>query len=84
MTKLSTDELTEKASAAKGASHILALASTDRKNRALMAMAHALRAHERAILAANARDCEQVRVQPPKNRPGHSRCKQRQAGLSRR
>jgi glutamate-5-semialdehyde dehydrogenase len=58
-----SDELTEKASAAKDASHVLARALTDQKNRALTAMARALRAHERSILSANAHDCEQARAQ---------------------
>jgi glutamate-5-semialdehyde dehydrogenase len=51
------DELLEKAAAAKKASVVLAQASTESKNRALMAIAGAIRANEQAILAANAKDC---------------------------
>jgi glutamate-5-semialdehyde dehydrogenase len=51
-----TDELIEKAAAAKAASIRLAQASTELKNRALMAIAAAIRAHEREVLAANAQD----------------------------
>ena len=51
------DELLERAAAAKASSHALAQATTDAKNRGLMAMAAAIRAHEPAILAANAHDC---------------------------
>lgn len=52
-----TDELIEKASAAKSASVVLAQASTEVKNRALAAMAAAIRGREQAILEANAHDC---------------------------
>lgn len=61
MMTVSTDELTEKASAAKEASYLLARASTEQKDQALTAMARALRGHEREILSANARDCERTR-----------------------
>jgi len=54
---VTTDELIEKASGAKAASIVLAQASTDLKNRALMAIAGAVRAREAEILAANAQDC---------------------------
>jgi glutamate-5-semialdehyde dehydrogenase len=54
---VTTDELVEKAAGAKAASVRLALASTDLKNRGLIAIANAIRAHESAILAANAQDC---------------------------
>ena len=52
-----TDELVDKASAAKAASLQLALASTELKDRALMAIARAIRASEKQILEANAEDC---------------------------
>ena len=51
------DELIEKAKGAKAASILLAQASTDLKNRALLAIAGAIRVHESQILAANAHDC---------------------------
>jgi glutamate-5-semialdehyde dehydrogenase len=51
------DELVEKASGARAASLALARASTDLKNRALLAIAHAIRAREADILSANAHDC---------------------------
>ena len=51
------DELLQKAAAAKHASLVLAQASTKDKNRALLAMARAIRAHAASILAANANDC---------------------------
>jgi len=54
------DELLEKAGAVKRASRVLALASTDTKNRALEVMARTLRAHESVILAANEHDCLQA------------------------
>ena len=54
---VTTDELIDKASAAKAASIVLAQASTDLKNRALAAIARAIRAREGEILAANAQDC---------------------------
>jgi len=53
---VTTDELLDKASSAKRAAVVLGQASTDVKNRALMAIATAIRAHERDILAANAHD----------------------------
>ncbi len=54
---VTTDELIDKASGAKAASIVLAQASTDLKNRALAAIARAIRAREGEILAANAQDC---------------------------
>ena len=54
---VTTDELVDKAAGAKAASIQLAQASTDLKNRALAAMANAIRARESEILAANAQDC---------------------------
>ncbi len=54
---VTTDELTEKAAAAKAASIQLARASTGVKNRALKAIAAAIRSTEKEILEANARDC---------------------------
>ena len=54
---VTTDELLDKASGAKAASVVLAQATTDRKDRALRAMATAIRARESEILAANAQDC---------------------------
>ena len=55
---MSTQELLQKAKGAKGA---MALADTAAKNRALLAMADALIAHESDILAANALDLEAAR-----------------------
>ena len=52
---MTTQELLLKAKAAKAA---VAIASTDQKNRALLAMAEALLADQAAILAANAVDAE--------------------------
>jgi len=57
MSQVVTDELIEKASGAKAASIELARASTAVKNQALAAMANAIRAREKEILAANAQDC---------------------------
>ena len=57
MTPVTTDELVDKASGAKTASVVLAQATTDLKNRALIAIANAIRARESEILAANAQDC---------------------------
>jgi len=54
---VTTDELIDKAAGAKAASIVLAQATTDLKNRALLAMANAIRAREHEILAANAQDC---------------------------
>ncbi|MCM3881875.1 MAG: glutamate-5-semialdehyde dehydrogenase [Vicinamibacterales bacterium] len=62
-TEIKTDELLEKAAAAKAASVVLAQLSTDTKNRALEAIARAIRAHEAQILAANANDCA---IAPPR------------------
>ena len=55
---MTTNELLKKANAAKGA---MALADTETKNRALLAMADALTAHAGGILSANARDLEGAR-----------------------
>ena len=54
---VTTDELIEKAAAAKAASIRLAQVDTAQKNRALQAVAGAIRAREQEILAANAQDC---------------------------
>ncbi len=54
---VTTDELIDKASAAKAASLLLAQAPTDSKNHALRKIAGAIRASEQAILAANGKDC---------------------------
>jgi glutamate-5-semialdehyde dehydrogenase len=54
---VTTDELVDKASGAKAASLVLARATTDLKNRALIAIANAIRGGESEILAANAQDC---------------------------
>ena len=54
---VTTDELIDKAAGAKAASIVLGQALTDLKNRALLAIAHAIRARENEILAANAQDC---------------------------
>ena len=55
---MTTQELLLQANHAKGA---MALADTETKNQALLAMADALIAHESAILAANALDLEAAR-----------------------
>ena len=55
---MTTQELLQGAVCAKGA---MALADTQTKNRALLAMAHALEAHCADILAANALDLEAAR-----------------------
>ena len=55
---MTTQELLQKAKASKAA---MALADTDRKNRALLAMADALIARADPILAANALDMEAAR-----------------------
>ena len=55
---MTTQELLQKANAAKGA---MALADTQTKNRALLAMAHALEEHCADILAANGQDLEAAR-----------------------
>jgi glutamate-5-semialdehyde dehydrogenase len=54
---VTTDELLDKAAGAKAASIVLARTTTDLKNRALIAIANAIRARESEILAANAQDC---------------------------
>ena len=54
---VTTDELIEKAAAAKAASILLARASTEAKNLALKAIAAAIRSVEHEILEANAQDC---------------------------
>jgi glutamate-5-semialdehyde dehydrogenase len=54
---VTTDELIDKASGAKSASIVLARTPTELKNRALEAIANAIRANEQQILAANAHDC---------------------------
>ena len=54
---VTTDELIDKAAGAKAASIVLAQATSDLKNRALAAIANAIRARESEILAANAQDC---------------------------
>jgi glutamate-5-semialdehyde dehydrogenase len=46
---------------ARAAAHVLALAPASRKNRALAAMAQAIRRAQPTILAANARDLEEAR-----------------------
>lgn len=55
---MTTQELLQKANAAKGA---MALADTGTKNRALLAMAHALEEHCADVLAANTLDLEEAR-----------------------
>lgn len=55
---MTTQELLQKANAAKSA---MALADTQTKNRALLAMAHALEEHCADILAANGQDLEAAR-----------------------
>lgn len=54
------DELLECAKAAKAASLLVAQAPTAVKNRALRAIATAIRTHEPEILAANAEDCRRA------------------------
>jgi glutamate-5-semialdehyde dehydrogenase len=54
---VAADELVEKAAGAKAAAVELGKAGTTLKNRALAAIASAIRAHEAEILAANAQDC---------------------------
>jgi glutamate-5-semialdehyde dehydrogenase len=54
---VTTDELTDKAAGAKAASVVLAQASADLKNRALLAIADAMRRRTSEIVAANAQDC---------------------------
>src|ERR1700692_1249707 len=54
--------MTELAAQARAAARVLALASPDQKNRALDAIARAIRANAPAILAANAEDVTEVRA----------------------
>jgi glutamate-5-semialdehyde dehydrogenase len=54
---VTTDELIDKAAGAKAASVVLAQASADLKNRALLAIAQAMRRRTDEIVAANAQDC---------------------------
>ena len=54
--------MTELAARARAAARVLALASPEQKNRALEAMARAIRANAPAILAANAEDVAEVRA----------------------
>ena len=55
---MTTQELLAQAKAAKGA---MALANTEQKNQALLAMAQALEADQEAILSANREDLEAAR-----------------------
>src|SRR5271163_3557589 len=50
------------AARARGAARVLSLTSAEQKNRALLAMERAVRAHAADILAANADDVAEVRV----------------------
>ncbi len=61
---MTTLELLKQARGAKGA---MALADTEPKNRALLAMADALQAHQEAILAANEADLEAARGRCPRS-----------------
>src|SRR3979490_1457622 len=54
--------MTELAARARAAARVLALASPEQKNRALDAIARAIRANAPAILAANAEDVAEVRA----------------------
>src|SRR6478609_8391156 len=54
--------MTELAARARAAARVLGLASPDQKNRALDAIARAIRANAPAILAANAEDVAEVRA----------------------
>jgi glutamate-5-semialdehyde dehydrogenase len=54
---VTTDELIDKAAGAKAASVVLAQASNDLKNRALLAIADAMRRRTSEIVAANTQDC---------------------------
>ena len=56
MSTLAIEEVEDKGRAAKAAARTLAVAGTNAKNAALMAMAVALETHQGAILEANARD----------------------------
>jgi glutamate-5-semialdehyde dehydrogenase len=54
--------LTEMGQRAKAASTALARATSDQKNRAILAIADAIEAHSEAILSANQRDLEDMRA----------------------
>jgi glutamate-5-semialdehyde dehydrogenase len=54
--------MTDLATRARAAARVLALASPEQKNSALDAIAHAIRSHAAAILAANAEDVAEVRA----------------------
>jgi glutamate-5-semialdehyde dehydrogenase len=54
--------MTELAARARAAARVLALASPEQKNRALDAIARAIRSHAPAILAANAEDVAEARA----------------------
>src|SRR6266702_1933042 len=54
--------MTELAARARAAARVLALVSPEQKNRALDAIARAIRSHAPAILAANAEDVAEVRA----------------------
>ena len=54
--------MTELAGRARAAARVLALASPEQKNRALDAIARAIRANAPAILGANAEDVAEVRA----------------------
>ena len=54
--------MTGLAARARAAARVLALASPEQKNSALDAIAHAIRSHAAAILAANAEDVAEVRA----------------------
>lgn len=56
-----TEYMQQLGRAARAASRTVAAASTGAKNTALYAMAHAIRAHRKELLAANARDLEIAR-----------------------
>src|SRR5438477_526517 len=57
-----TGLMNDLAKSARAAARTLALASTEQKNRALTAMAHAIRADASAILTANAEDVAEARA----------------------
>jgi glutamate-5-semialdehyde dehydrogenase len=63
------DELIDKASMAKKASLVLAQTSTELKNRALLAIAAAIHAHEDEILSVNAEDCDRRLAQAAASAP---------------
>ena len=54
--------MSDLAARARAAAHVLALAPPAQKNRALAAMARAIRANSAAILAANAEDVAEARA----------------------